>query len=247
MKSLDQILYKNMLRSSLIPLFIIELTLLLLYFTTSQFTTSQYQQTLLKQVTDSVRSTSQREADYINLRLTEVSRLSEILRIDHERFFQTIALCDREVLEPSYAIHPNGVLYKAHNNDGSSLYYAATTPQTRQTLRKTACSEDLTPLLKYTIQSNPLTTQAYFNSWDNMNRTYPFIENGPELFDSNLNVSAFNFYYLADKQHNAERDRLWTDAYLDPAGQGWMISSIVPIYNGDFLEGSVALTSHSKT
>jgi cell division protein FtsL len=74
MKSLDQILYKNMLRSSLIPLFIIELTLLLLYFTTSHFTTSQYQQRLLKQVTDSVRSTSQREADYINLRLTEVAR-----------------------------------------------------------------------------------------------------------------------------------------------------------------------------
>ena len=30
---------------------------------------------------------------------------------------------------------------------------------------------------------------------------------------------------------------MWTDVYVDPAGKGWMISSIIPIYNEDFLEG----------
>ena len=37
--------------------------------------------------------------------------------------------------------------------------------------------------------------------------------------------------------HNPEKKAVWTDIYLDPAGQGWMISSIVPIYNNNLLEG----------
>lgn len=47
----------------------------------------------------------------------------------------------------------------------------------------------------------------------------------------------YNFYYVADAKHNPQRGPVWTGAYLDPAGQGRMISSVIPIYNGDFLEG----------
>lgn len=34
---------------------------------------------------------------------------------------------------------------------------------------------------------------------------------------------------------------VWTDVYLDPAGQGWMMSAIAPIYRDNFLEGVVGL------
>ncbi|MEX1364836.1 MAG: hypothetical protein AB1Z98_17040, partial [Nannocystaceae bacterium] len=33
----------------------------------------------------------------------------------------------------------------------------------------------------------------------------------------------------------------WTEAYLDPAGNGWMVSSVAPAYRGDVLEGVVGL------
>ena len=54
-------------------------------------------------------------------------------------------------------------------------------------------------------------------------------------------MDSFNFYYLADAQHNPERKPVWTGAYLDPAGHGWMTSCVVPVYRGDFLEGVTGL------
>lgn len=56
-----------------------------------------------------------------------------------------------------------------------------------------------------------------------------------------INIPTFNFYYLADKIHNPQQKVVWTDAYLDPAGLGWMISAIAPVYKGDFLEGVVGI------
>ncbi|MFY0532539.1 sensor histidine kinase [Nannocystis pusilla] len=40
---------------------------------------------------------------------------------------------------------------------------------------------------------------------------------------------------------------MWTDAYVDPAGQGWMVSCIAPVYRGDFLEGVIGLDITTKT
>lgn len=56
-----------------------------------------------------------------------------------------------------------------------------------------------------------------------------------------INIPTFNFYYLADAAHNPSKKVVWTDAYLDPAGLGWMISAIAPVYKGEFLEGVVGI------
>jgi signal transduction histidine kinase len=56
-----------------------------------------------------------------------------------------------------------------------------------------------------------------------------------------MKIEEYNFYYEADKEHNPKKDAVWTSAYLDPAGQGWMVSCIVPIYKGEFLEGVTGL------
>ena len=42
-------------------------------------------------------------------------------------------------------------------------------------------------------------------------------------------IPNYNFYYLADAEHNPSRGVVWTDVYLDPAGQGWMMSAIAPV------------------
>lgn len=56
-----------------------------------------------------------------------------------------------------------------------------------------------------------------------------------------MQIPGYNFYYLADATHNPQRATRWTDVYLDPAGHGWMMSAIQPVYAGDFLEGVVGL------
>ncbi|MCY1286556.1 Sensor histidine kinase RcsC [compost metagenome] len=81
---------------------------------------------------------------------------------------------------------------------------------------------------------------VYFNSWDSYNRIYPFFMT-PDRYPHDMVIPNYNFYYLADARHNPERGVRWTDVYLDPAGQGWMMSAIAPVYRGDFLEGVVGL------
>ncbi len=130
---------------------------------------------------------------------------------------------------------------KKYNNLGSALYYSSDTVIGGEKERdKAYYSEFLDTSFKSMVDSNPLISQVYINTHDNMNRIYPFINNIAEQYGPVLDMTDYNFYYEADFKHNPPtRDPVWTEAYLDPAGMGWLISCIVPIYNGDFMEGGV--------
>ena len=138
---------------------------------------------------------------------------------------------------PEFAIADNGVFYKKNDNGGSSLYYSSTTPITDKESQKALKTEAFDPLFKEMVIQNPNIVQVYLSAYDNMIRIYPFIENVAKILGATLNMADFNFYYKADAKHNPERSVVWTDAYLDPARKGWMMSCLVPIYNQDFLEG----------
>ena len=86
--------------------------------------------------------------------------------------------------------------------------------------------------------ANPLIVQSYLNTRDSLTRIWPWID-AAAVFDPNINIAEFNFYYEADARHNPARAVVWTDAYVDPAGKGWLVSAIAPVYRGDVLEAVV--------
>jgi len=98
----------------------------------------------------------------------------------------------------------------------------------------------LDPLMKSIQHSDKLVAALYFNTWDSYNRIYPWFDT-PAQYPHDMVIPDYNFYYLADAKHNPERKVMWTEVYLDPAGLGWMMSAIAPVYRGDFLEGVVGL------
>ena len=104
-------------------------------------------------------------------------------------------------------------------------------------------SASLGALYRNAVEATPFVVAAYLNTNEpaDMNRYYPFIERPWEVFPAELDMGKFNFFYLADTQHNPERKTVWTGVYLDPAGQGWMLSCIAPIYCRDTLKGVVGL------
>ena len=236
-KNLQGLIYRSALTSSLVPILIIELALVLLYFGINAYISEHNKQTLFTEVSHHLRDVTRREVNNINTQLQEVSRYAAILQRDHEKFFANSDSCFLPNDTPRFAVHRNGAYYKTNNNGGASLYYSASTSIGTVEKKKALCSEMLDDILISVVQTSPIITQAYINTWDNMVRIYPFLDNAPEQFGPALDLTAFNFYYLADARHNPQRLPVWTGVYLDPAGQGWMISNVVPIYRGDFLEG----------
>ncbi len=236
-KSLREIIYKSFLTSSLTPVFTVEIVLLILYFGISAFLTQTTMNMLLEEARQNTQEISSREAQKINLQLNEISTLARFMQDEQQAYFQRPESFSLPFGQPEFAVAENGVFYKKNDNGGSSLYYSAKTPQTDAMKNKALRTETFDPLLKSIVSHNSNVVAAYFNSYDNMNRLYPFINNVVEQYGEYITMEEFNFYYLADAKHNPEKKTVWTDAYLDPAGHGWMMSCIVPIYNGEFLEG----------
>ena len=234
---LQSLIYRSFLTSSLVPLFAIELLLLLLYFGVNAYLSDHHQNAFVEEVVSNLEGISIREANLVDGQLAEVSRMAALMQRAHEDFFAHPERCKGVVPTGLFRTHPNGALYKAFDNGGASLYFSASTAATEAVLRKAWCSEQLDPMFKALVNQNPLVSQAYLNTWDDMNRLYPFMENAPVQYGSGLHMEDYNFYFLADKKHNPERKPVWTSVYLDPAGQGWLVSVIVPVYRGDFLEG----------
>ena len=237
-QSLKDIIYSEFLKSSLVPIFVIEVTLLLLYFGINHIIADRNQEALLEEVQSSLMEISGRQARIIDQKLNEISRLSILMQEDHQHFFAHLTPdCPSPLTQNDLTIHANGALYKPVDNGGASLYFSSHGHHNDLGGYRARCSEVMDVLLKSIVDNNPLIAQAYFNSYDGMNRLYPFIDQVAAHYGSTLKMPDYNFFYLADEQHNPSRNTVWTGAYLDPAGQGWLISNIVPVYRADALEG----------
>lgn len=238
-KHLGEILSNHFIKFSLIPILIIEISLIILYFSINSYISSKNISLLLKEAQSHSQTILENEATIIEDKLIEISRTAIFLQNLHQDIMtnpQSFLLNTNS----QFKIAPNGVFYKTNNN-GSSLYYSSKTKITKKQKDKAILTEAMDVSLKSVVDTNPMIKAAYFNTWDNMNRLYPFIDKVYEQYGEHIQMENYNFYYLADLKHNPQKKPVWTNAYLDPAGNGWMLSCVVPIYNKDFLEGVTGL------
>jgi len=239
--SLKKILSKNFFQTTLIPLIVIELTLIVMYFGINSFMVNKSKESLYSEIKLNLNSILNKEAQSINFHLKEISNISKVLQHDQENKFKEKENIIKILKDIKFDFAPNGVYYKQNDNGGASLFYATNTPIGSTQKDKALFTESFDPLLKYSVDNFNLIVASYFNSYDDMNRLYPFIPKVYEQFDPKINMEDYNFYYKADLKHNPSKKPTWTSAYLDPAGQGWMISCVVPIYTDEFLQGVTGL------
>ncbi|WP_169304242.1 diguanylate cyclase [Deferribacteres bacterium DY0609] len=224
--------------ASLLPILFIEVVLIVLYFFINSYVTERVTSAYLDKSKETIDMVVAREVMLIDEALGEITSYAVMLQNEQQQFFRNMDAY--ELYNESsnlFGYHANGAFYKLENNGGSSLYYSSDTIIGAEELRKAYMTEHLDTSLKSMVEQNSLISQVYLNTYDNMNRLYPFIDNVAERFGSTIHMQDYNFYYLADAKHNPERDPVWTSVYLDPAGLGWIMSCIVPIYRDDFLEG----------
>lgn len=234
---LSRLIYSNFMAAALIPILLIEISLLVIYFSVNTYLSHKSSDMITKKATLGLDLVAEKEALLINNQLKEVARDTVLLQSEYEEFFRDVKIFSGAAGEPVFARHANGALYKADDNGGSALYYSSDTDIGQKELDKARNTEVFDTLFKSLVENNELIAQVYINTYDNMNRIYPFIPDIAGQYGPVLKMDSYNFYNMADSEHDPERKPVWTGAYLDPAGMGWMISCVAPVYKGDFLEG----------
>ncbi|MGB7402918.1 MAG: diguanylate cyclase [Arcobacter sp.] len=234
--TLKEIIYKNYLKTTLSSIFFIELVLLILYFYANNNILEKSKNLVLKDVKQSVNERVMFIKNDINNSFKNIETNLKYLQNEQQNFFKEINnIKNNNNVEFKYT--PNGAYYKSIDNGGSSVWVRKTATLINKLKTEVNKTELLDDNLKTSVVNNSLVVAAYYNSRHNYTRYYPFIKNAYNLMPYDSKIEDYTFYFNADLKHNPQKKVVWTDVYLDPAGLGWMISALVPIYKGDILEG----------
>lgn len=181
------------------------------------------------------------EENQINRTLEEIEQLSKIYGYNLLEALQSKAI--HSEIENRLKYNESGAYYTYKNNadnNGIAIFYTGFYPVNEKERLKVITLSKLEPTMRNIIQVNKTVSSIYFNSFDSLNIIYPYFDVISQ-YGGMDDITQYNFYYEANSKNNPSRDTVWTNAYLDPAGHGWMISSLYPIYIDNFLEGVVGL------
>ncbi len=237
---LRQWIWRAFVQSALIPLILVESVLITVYLLSNAAIRDAQIEHLQESALEDLSAAVKREGQVIDGRLRSVEAQVQIFRDAALNALLNQRFQPDELERQRHALTDNGVFYTRSDDGRAASFYANSTPVAKQDHAKALRLSQLDPLMRSIQAANPRVAAAYFNSWDSYNRIYPFFMT-PEQYPHDMVIPDYNFYYLADAKHNPERKVAWTDVYLDPAGMGWMMSAVAPVYRGDFLEGVVGL------
>lgn len=238
---LDRHIYRHYSRSALIPILTIELLLVLIYFGVNTYTSRQTELTLRGDVTAVMPELVRKQADIVDQTFERVASETAHFARENERLFARPGDYRVAGEPPRFAVAPTGALYQVNRSSYTSLYYTHAARLKPGQLEKARFTAALDPLYRHLVQDVPNVVAAYLNTPDDMNRIYPFIHEVYRQYPADLRMREYNFFYLADEKHDPLRKPVWTGAYLDPAGQGWMVSCVAPVYASGRLQGVTGL------
>lgn len=136
-----------------------------------------------------------------------------------------------------YKFSDNGIFYKAENDGLSAVYVSGIVPVDEKVKNIVYFTAPLDQRFITMMDTLAEVAQVYYNDKNSYNRIYPYIDVLTQ-YGPKMNIPDYNFYYLADEKHNPEKNAVWVnDPYVDPAGRGWMVSAIAPVYYEDELAG----------
>lgn len=232
-------LWNSYVGAALVPLLLVELSFLGIYWGTGEFVYQRGAEAVTELSSSLLSDAVGRESTAIGNRLQTVASLTALYAEETKRALEMPA----EVSEAEKARHsysPEGTFYTTSDSGGSAVYYSGIVPVGEAERDKVWRTVRLDPIMKSIKNADPLIAQVYFNTFDSYNRIYPYFD-VLEIYPPKMEIPSYNFYYEADPEHNPEGKVVWTDAYIDPAGSGWMVSAIAPVMGDDRLEAVVGI------
>lgn len=187
-------------------------------------------------------------AQQIEADLARIRKIAHLVAAYCQEVYKNRKYLERGYSNSKYTTSPSGIVHKV-TDDGGSAFLSTGIISAGKALQKARVTEFLDPLMIAAVQTQPEIVQVYFNDRESVARIYPYFD-VTTLFEPGTDVQRFNFYYLADAQHNPYRTAVWVnEPYVDPAGRGWLISAIAPVYVDDQLQGvaGIDITLHRIT
>jgi hypothetical protein len=170
--------------------------------------------------------------DFKNIRM-EVKTLADELTKLYENQADALKKSD----PTKYALANNGVFFKTEDDGGAAVFVSGVIPINEEIKKVVYFTEPLDSSLKRISKKYPEAVQAYYNDKHSVNRIYPFFDVLAQ-YEAKMDIPAYNFYFCADLKHNPSKQAIWVnEPYVDPAGRGWMVSAIAPVYYKDELVG----------
>lgn len=239
--SLFQWIWHSYLRTALIPLVLVEVVFIGIYFFTNNWSQREMLTALRDEVNTELHEIAHRESTVIHEQLSSVAHAARLYQMQTAAALHTsVMLTPADAARLQYS--PDGVYHTVRDTPSGSvaLFYSGIVPVQAAERAKAARLLSLQAVMKDIKNSHPLADSLYFNTFDSLNIIYPYFD-VINQYAPHMDIPSYNFYYEADAQHNPQRAVKWTDAYLDPAGHGWMTSVIAPVYTDDFLEGVIGI------
>lgn len=240
--TLFQWVWQAYFKASLIPLLVLEIALISVYFLSNRFANHENINTIHELAEQELSHLAAREAIGINHQLDSITNATRYL----QGYSATVMSSPKALVKDDpkrFSLSSGGAYYSTRDTGGSAVFYSGYVTIGKAEREKAWLSAGLDPALIGIKNAYPLVAQTYLNTYDSLNRIYPYFDVITQ-YPEKMNIASYNFYYEADGQHNPSRGAVWTDVYIDPAGQGWMTSCIAPVYNQnrqDFLEGVVGI------
>jgi hypothetical protein len=123
----------------------------------------------------------------------------------------------------------------------SSIVITTRTPSFREAMEEVKLTNSLDSVFQAIKNKYSFVAQVYSNSSMQVSRVFPAYD-AKDLVTEDTDLSKYNFYYEADEENNPSKGPVWIpDAYVDPAGRGWILSVIHPIYDKEKLFSVVGI------
>ena len=141
-----------------------------------------------------------------------------------------------------YTVDKNNWFFNPNlDNDESTVFISLLAPDREESVEEVYITEPMDAEFKYIVDKYPMVAQVYYNTDGQISRLFPPYDL-VNTIDPDIDVTAFNFYYLADESNNPEKKHVWVEEiYIDPAGRGWILSIIHPVYFQNEFKGVLGM------
>jgi hypothetical protein len=174
--TLNRWAWRAFIRTSLVPLLVVELALLGVYVASSVHAHRQSAAMLETLAERSLASASRREAERVSAELQAVRHQVELFAAATARAFATPYEPPAEELA-RYTLTPDGVYATSRPGGlGGALFYSGIVPIGPIERARAARLAQLDPLLRELHQTTPMAVQVYVNTRDSMNRIVPYFD-----------------------------------------------------------------------